>query len=86
MVRSIEKSVMRSMVRPIDKKIDQKPGNLGTSPPSETGPEPGTGNPGTRNREPGNPGTQPATKIGGELSPNPSTSARTPSVQAPTGE
>eukprot|EP00959_Pyramimonas_sp_CCMP1952_P336453 7045098-Pyramimonas_sp.AAC.1 len=47
MVRSIEKSVVRSMVRPIHKKIDQEPGNPGTSPLSEISQEPGTGNPGT---------------------------------------
>eukprot|EP00959_Pyramimonas_sp_CCMP1952_P455331 9471394-Pyramimonas_sp.AAC.1 len=63
------------MKRPIDK-IDQEPGNPGTSPPAEIGPEPGTGNP----------GIQRATNIGGALSPNPSTSARTLSVQALIGE
>eukprot|EP00959_Pyramimonas_sp_CCMP1952_P241355 5044363-Pyramimonas_sp.AAC.1 len=41
---------MRSMMRPINKKIDQEPGNLGTSPPTEIGP--GTGNPEPGTREP----------------------------------
>ncbi len=55
LVRSIVRSIVRSTVKPIEKKIDQEPWNLGTSPPSEIGPETGTGNQGTQNREPGNP-------------------------------
>eukprot|EP00959_Pyramimonas_sp_CCMP1952_P040381 844516-Pyramimonas_sp.AAC.1 len=88
---------MRSIMRSIEKlqwdpwrdrsiRRSTRPRNLGTPPPTEIGPESGTRN--LRTREPitGNPGTQRATKIGGELSPNVSTAARTFSVQAVIGD
>eukprot|EP00959_Pyramimonas_sp_CCMP1952_P075451 1576984-Pyramimonas_sp.AAC.1 len=60
-VKSTEGWVMRSMVKPTDKKINQKPGKLGTPQPpksarnTELGTRgPGNKTPGTQNRQPGN--------------------------------
>eukprot|EP00959_Pyramimonas_sp_CCMP1952_P118770 2483211-Pyramimonas_sp.AAC.1 len=75
-MRLIERWVVRSMVRPINKEIDQEPGNPETQEPRR--PPKLVRNQQPRIREPGNPGTRPPTGIGPAISPFLSISARTP--------